>query len=158
MLKFTKSGKFNALFDTPIAQNRHRACDLHPVTCYLPLVRIASAFRIVDFAIQCLACQSLLSTLRLKPHDFSRMTRGRDVSPLLSRIGLSPTTTCQFVLAHSSPFSLPDWKLSDSEVAAVATYIRNAQGNMAQTVIVLDVKKLRAVLDQAPLANAATEP
>ena len=125
MLKFTKSGKFNALFDTPIAQNRHRACDLHPVTCYLPLVRIASAFRIVDFAIQCLACQSLLSTLRLNPHDFSRMTRGRDVSPLLSRIGLSPTTTCQFVLAHPDPFNF----FAEETRFAVMSPLHNVQGD-----------------------------
>src|SRR5450759_4151332 len=43
-----------------------------------------------------------LSTLRHTPHDVPRMTRGQDGSLLLSWVGLSPTITCQFVLAHSA--------------------------------------------------------
>src|SRR3989338_6366189 len=54
-----------------------------------------------NFAAQWLACRFPLSTLRLPPRDDKRMTRGQDDSPLPSRIGLSPTTTCQFVLAHT---------------------------------------------------------
>jgi len=57
--------------------------------------------RIYNFAAQWLACRCLLSTLRYTPRDGQRMTRGQDGSLLLSCIGLSPTITCQFVLAHS---------------------------------------------------------
>lgn len=50
-----------------------------------------------------------------------------------------------------TPFAMPafDWKLSDDEVAAVATYIRSAWGNEAPAVMVRDVKKLRRKLDKA---------
>ena len=41
------------------------------------------------------------STLRYTPRYGQRMTRGQDSSLLLSCIGLSPTITCQFVLAHT---------------------------------------------------------
>jgi hypothetical protein len=41
------------------------------------------------------------------------MTRGQDGSLLLSCIGLSPTITCQFVLAHS-PFLLLYQKYKDA--------------------------------------------
>jgi mono/diheme cytochrome c family protein len=37
-----------------------------------------------------------------------------------------------------------DWKLSDAQIAAVATYIRNAWGNRASAVTAEDVGKLRA--------------
>lgn len=39
-----------------------------------------------------------------------------------------------------------DWKLSDSEVAAVATYVRNAWGNAAPSVTADQVKSLRQTL------------
>src|SRR5664280_1380682 len=42
-----------------------------------------------------------LSTLRCTPHNGQLMTRDQDGLLYLSCIGLSPTITCQFVLAHS---------------------------------------------------------
>jgi len=59
-----------------------------------------------NFAVQWLACRCPLSTLRCTPRDGQRMTRGQDGSLLLSCVGLSPTITCQFVLAHSPDFLL----------------------------------------------------
>ena len=59
--------------------------------------------RFIDFAVQWLACRFPLSTLRVSPRDETRMTRGQGDSPFLPCIGLPPTTTCQFVLAHSDP-------------------------------------------------------
>ena len=44
-------------------------------------------------------------TLRIPPRGDIRMTRGQGDSPFLPRIGLTPTTTCQFVLAHYVPYS-----------------------------------------------------
>jgi hypothetical protein len=41
-------------------------------------------------------CQRFASHLAMRV----RMTRGQGDSPFLPRIGLAPTTTCQFVLAH----------------------------------------------------------
>ena len=35
------------------------------------------------------------------------MTRGQGDSPFLPRIGLAPTTTCQFALALPDPVALP---------------------------------------------------
>ena len=43
-------------------------------------------------------CQRFASHLAMRV----RMTRGQGDSPFLPRIGLPPTTTCQFVLAHSN--------------------------------------------------------
>jgi mono/diheme cytochrome c family protein len=40
------------------------------------------------------------------------------------------------------------WKLSDDEVAAVVTYIRNSWGNAASAVSASDVKNLRRELSQ----------
>jgi mono/diheme cytochrome c family protein len=47
-----------------------------------------------------------------------------------------------------TPFAMPafEWKLDDDEVAAVATYVRNAWGNSAPAVTADDVKSLRGEL------------
>jgi mono/diheme cytochrome c family protein len=47
-----------------------------------------------------------------------------------------------------TPSSMPsyDWKLTDDEIAAVATYVRNAWGNAAPEVSAGDVKSLRKTL------------
>ena len=47
-----------------------------------------------------------------------------------------------------TPATMPafDWKLSNAEVAAVATYVRNSWGNAAPTVSVDQVKTLRETL------------
>ncbi len=44
-------------------------------------------------------CQRFASHLAMRV----RMTRGQGDAPFLPRIGLTPTTTCQFVLALSDP-------------------------------------------------------
>ncbi|PSC05947.1 alcohol dehydrogenase [Alsobacter soli] len=50
--------------------------------------------------------------------------------------------------ARPTPFSMPafDWKLSDAQIAAVATYVRTAWGNVAESVSADDVGKLRRTL------------
>ena len=48
-----------------------------------------------DFAAQYLAYRFPLSTLRLRPHERTRMTRGRSDSLFLLRVELSSTISCQ---------------------------------------------------------------
>lgn len=68
-----------------------------------------------------------------------------------------PTTVIRLILqggraattdARPTPFSMPPfgWKLSDAEVAAVATYVRHAWGNAAPAVSAGDVGRLRDTL------------
>jgi mono/diheme cytochrome c family protein len=56
------------------------------------------------------------------------------------RVGPSPTRT--------SPLTMPSfaWKLTDREIADVATYVRNSWGNHAQPVEVSSVARLRSKL------------
>ena len=65
-----------------------------------------------------------------------------------------PTTIVRLILTGSrsvptpatpTPLAMPpfDWKLTDDEVAAVATYVRNAWGNTAPEVKPRTVAKLR---------------
>ena len=69
----------------------------------------------------------------------------------------NPTTSLRFILtgvqstptvSRPTPFSMPAyaWKLSDKQVAAVDTYIRNAWGNRAPAVSANQVADLRAKL------------
>jgi mono/diheme cytochrome c family protein len=53
------------------------------------------------------------------------------------RIGTSPS--------RPSPLTMPSfaWKLSDDEIADVATYLRNSWGNQAAAVSVAEVRELR---------------
>jgi mono/diheme cytochrome c family protein len=46
------------------------------------------------------------------------------------------------------------WKLSDAQIAAVATFVRNSWGNQASTVSEDDVKSLRKTLRTSMLPNA----
>jgi len=57
------------------------------------------------------------------------------------RIGTSPS--------RPSPLTMPSfaWKLSDNEIADVATYLRNSWGNQASAISVSDVYDLRKRLD-----------
>lgn len=68
-----------------------------------------------------------------------------------------PTTVLHYILAGTrrvptdkvpTPLSMPafDWKLSDDQVAAVATYLRNSWGNAAPAVSAKDVGDLRQKL------------
>ncbi len=56
------------------------------------------------------------------------------------RIGISPS--------HPSPLSMPSfaWKLTDEEVADVATFIRNSWGNQAAAVLASEVRAARKKL------------
>jgi mono/diheme cytochrome c family protein len=58
-----------------------------------------------------------------------------------TRIGVSSS--------RPSPLSMPSfaWKLTDQEIADVATFIRNSWGNQAAQVTVSDVRELRKKLD-----------
>ena len=53
--------------------------------------------------------------------------------------------------ARPTPLSMPafGWKLSDAEIAAVATYVRNAWGNAAAPVSEAKVSELRKGLQSA---------
>ena len=75
-----------------------------------------------------------------------------------------PTTILRLVLKGSrspatkdmpTPLAMPafDWKLSDGQIADVATYIRNSWGNQAAQVNASDVGKLRRDLAQTPKAD-----
>ena len=94
------ASNFPACSGSPTAWNLRRTRVLRPASFCLPLAQTASTFQIYHFAAPWLACRCPLSTLRYTPRDVQRMTRGQDGSLLLSCIGLSPTITCQFVLAH----------------------------------------------------------
>ncbi len=73
-----------------------------------------------------------------------------------------PTTVIRFILsgtqtvatdARPTPLSMPSygWKLTDAQVAAVATYVRNSWGNSAPAVSAGDVAKLRRKVAKTPV-------
>lgn len=98
------------------------------------------------FADQCQAC-----------HNEGGKGVGQMFAPLQGNAGVQardPTTVLRIILdgakavatgAKPTAPAMPafDWKLSDDETAAVATYIRNAWGNSAPPVSAGDVEKLR---------------
>ncbi len=74
--------------------------------------------------------------------------------------GSDPTTVIRIILngahavdtdARPTPLAMPSfkWKMSDEEVAAVASYVRNAWGNAAPAVTADEVQSMRQVLDSA---------
>ena len=74
--------------------------------------------------------------------------------------GREPATVIRIILdgahpavtdARPTPISMPSfkWKLSDEEVAAVASYVRSAWGNSAASVSASDVRSLRKALARA---------
>jgi mono/diheme cytochrome c family protein len=82
------------------------------------------------------------------PHMFPALAR----DPIVQ--SQSPTTIVRLILnggrgvatqEHPTPVSMPSygWKLSDAQVAAVASYVRNAWGNHAPAVSASDVGELR---------------
>ncbi|MGH7211677.1 MAG: c-type cytochrome, partial [Acetobacteraceae bacterium] len=56
---------------------------------------------------------------------------------------------------YPTPVAMPDfgWKLSNEQVAAVASYVRSAWGNRAAPVSVGDVKGVRAAVQAVSSAN-----
>lgn len=71
-----------------------------------------------------------------------------------------PTTVIRVILegaravptkAHPTPLTMPafNWKLSDEQIAAVATYVRSSWGNRGGPVSASEVGKLREVLAEA---------
>ncbi len=73
-----------------------------------------------------------------------------------------PTTLDRFILsgtettataARPTPFAMPSfaWKLTDREIADVATYVRNGWGNVAPAVSVSDIAKLRRKVAPHPI-------
>jgi mono/diheme cytochrome c family protein len=50
--------------------------------------------------------------------------------------------------SYPTPLSMPSfkWKLSNDQVAALASYIRRAWGNVASAVSTSDVQSMRAVV------------
>ena len=86
------------------------------------------------------------------PHMFPPLAKNANVQ------SNDPTTVVRVILqgartavTNSRPTasSMPsyDWKLSDSDVAAVATYVRNSWGNAAANVTADEVKSLRQHLE-----------
>src|SRR5262249_12698091 len=84
---------------------------------------------------------------------------------------LDPTTPLHFILAGAratptpaepTPFAMPSfaWKLSDAQVAAVATYARNSWGNAAPAVRPDEVAALRGrlVFDRTEAGHAKPAP
>jgi mono/diheme cytochrome c family protein len=80
-----------------------------------------------------------------------------------------PTTMLHFILAgvrstptaaNPTPFTMPAfaWKLSDAQVAAVATYVRNSWGNAAPAVDASQVEKLRGKLSFDRAATPRSTP
>jgi mono/diheme cytochrome c family protein len=74
--------------------------------------------------------------------------------------GPDPTTVIRLILdgvhavasdAHPTPLSMPTfaWKLSDEEIAAVASYIRSTWGNASAPVSASDVRSMRQELQAA---------
>ena len=79
--------------------------------------------------------------------------------------GGDPTTVIRVILdgahavatdARPTPVSMPTfrWKLSDQEIAAVASYVRSAWGNAAAAVSAADVQSMRLALDPPKSAAA----
>jgi mono/diheme cytochrome c family protein len=79
-----------------------------------------------------------------------------------------PTTIVRFILsgtqtvatdARPTPFSMPSygWKLTDAQVAAVATYVRNSWGNSAPPVSAADVAKLRRKVARTPVRKPSAK-
>jgi len=75
-----------------------------------------------------------------------------------------PTTIIRLILnggqavatdQHPTPVSMPDfgWKLSDQQVAAVASYVRSAWGNQAAPVSAGDVRSVRGAVQAASSAH-----
>jgi mono/diheme cytochrome c family protein len=73
----------------------------------------------------------------------------------------NPTTVIRVILqgaravptdARPSPLSMPafDWKLTDEQVAAVASYVRQSWGNTGGAVSASEVKSLREALREKP--------
>lgn len=82
------------------------------------------------------------------PLEHSAEVQQRDATTLIHVI-LTGTRTASTDTAPT-PASMPayDWKLTDDQIAAVTTYIRNAWGNSAPAVPVKDVAALRKKLVQ----------
>ncbi len=79
-----------------------------------------------------------------------------------------PTTVIRFILsgtqtvatdARPTPLSMPSygWKLTDAQVAAVATYVRNSWGNAAPAVSASDVAKLRRKVARTPVQKPSAK-
>lgn len=86
------------------------------------------------------------------PHMFPPLAKNANVQ------SSDPTTVIRVILqgartavtdSRPTASSMPsyDWKLSDNDVAAVATYVRNAWGNAAANVTADEVKSLRQHLE-----------
>jgi mono/diheme cytochrome c family protein len=138
--------------------------DLHAVAVYLkdvagkfepPPSKPAPAFAKAGKAIfldSCAACHR--SDGEGEPRMFPPLAKNANVQ------SSDPTTVIRVVLEGArtavtdrrpTPSSMPpyDWKLSDIQIAAVVTYIRNAWGNSASSVSVDQVKALKENLRAA---------
>ncbi len=101
------------------------------------------------FVDQCAACHRTTGTGEptfFPPLKDNSIVQQRDPATVVRVIlgGARSTPTA----ARPTPLSMPafNWKLSDDQVAAVATYIRNSWGNAASVVSASEVKKLRAAV------------
>jgi mono/diheme cytochrome c family protein len=108
-----------------------------------PKVMAAGQAIYVDECSACHAVDGKAAPTYFPPLPGAAVTQSRD-----------PTTVIRFILsgtqtvatdARPTPLSMPSygWKLDDAQVAAVATYVRNAWGNSAPAVRASDVAKLR---------------
>jgi mono/diheme cytochrome c family protein len=114
-----------------------------PVAANTPPMRAGEAIYVDN----CAACHTMQGNG--VPHIFPSLKNSptvRSVDPTsLIRVVLRGTQNVATDQAPTAP-SMPsfDWKLSDAQVAAVVTYIRNSWGNAAASVSAGDVSKIRA--------------
>jgi mono/diheme cytochrome c family protein len=135
--------------------------DLHAIALYIkdqgaaaPVASTKPEQKVVDagkaiFADSCAAC-----------HQVNGEGVARMFPPLKQNANVQsadPTSVIRVIVEGArtvatkerpTPFAMPafDWKLGDDEIAAVATYVRNAWGNQAAAVSADQVKSLRKEL------------
>ena len=123
-----------------------------PVSAGDPVMRSGKAIYVDN----CAACHTAAGTG--VPHLFpalkgSSSVQSADLTNLI-RVVLQGTQSVATAAAPTGP-SMPalGWKLTDEQVAAVITYIRNSWGNASSAVSAGDVKSARQRLSQADAAG-----
>jgi mono/diheme cytochrome c family protein len=124
-----------------------------PISARAPLMRQGQTI----YENQCSACHTPQGRgiVGLFPHLGESASVQQDQATSLIRVVLEGSRAVATVANPTGP-AMPSfaWKLSDADISAVVTYIRNAWGNAASRVSPADVGSLRHVLhreaQQAP--------
>ncbi len=116
-----------------------------PISAQDPLMRQGQTI----YANQCSACHTPQGRgiVGLFPHLSESASAQQDQATSLIRVVLEGSRAVA-TAAHPTGPAMPSfaWKLSDADISAVVTYIRNAWGNAASRVSPGDVGSLRRVL------------